>query len=163
MIAIAPRTLPCGSRRGSGNWPTGGTATGPRTTNDALKADDERIEFRRKRQSPASVVEAGDRHCRTHAFGDPSGSGARLPRAIRSRSPRTRHARTDRGPSGGSVAPRPPSTGTGECSSYRSPRGPRIHPAHGPGVPDAGVRRAGFVRLISWLRKSSVSLVPMHV
>src|SRR5437667_7359066 len=26
-IAIAPRTLPCGSRRGSGSWPTGGIAT----------------------------------------------------------------------------------------------------------------------------------------
>src|SRR2546425_1582229 len=26
-IAIAPRTLPCGSRRGSGSWPTEGIAT----------------------------------------------------------------------------------------------------------------------------------------
>src|SRR3989442_15547850 len=27
ITAIAPRTLPCGSRRGSGSWPTGGIAT----------------------------------------------------------------------------------------------------------------------------------------
>src|SRR5881296_2058344 len=117
ITAIAPRTLPCGSRRGSGSWTTGG----------------------------------------------PSGSGEPRQRATRRRGPRIRPEHTGRGPSPGFAATRRQSRCKVGCSSYRPPPNPRIHAAHGPSVLDGGVRREGFVRRINWLRKSSVSLVPMHV
>src|SRR5437899_7303536 len=79
------------------------------------------------------------------------------------RGPRIRTERSGRGPSAGFAATPRRSRCTVGCSSYRPPPGPRIHAAHGPRVADSGVRREGFVRLITWLRKSTVSLVPMHV
>src|SRR6266704_3558784 len=79
------------------------------------------------------------------------------------RGPRIRTERSGRGPSAGFAATPRRSRCTVGCSSYRPHPGPRIHPAHGPRVADRRVRPEGLVRLVTWLRKSSVSLVPMHV
>src|SRR3989454_17869 len=122
----------------------------------------------RGRSRMAPEVERDDDHDRVHedvrydAFLEDKGIPIRRGDHD-SRSPRIRSSRTGPSPSSGSVATRRRSTCTVGCPSLRRPPGPRIHPAHGPGVADRAVRRKGLVRLITWLRKSSVSLVPMHV
>src|SRR5438093_11165482 len=164
MTAIAPRTLPCGSRRGSGSWPTGGIATFAQRWMGRLRLTIRSQKSRRRRcRSPASTGAAGDRRPRIRTTRGSKGLCGLRRRAIPLRGPRIQPERTGRGPSSGFAATRPRSRCTVGCSSYRPPPDPRIHAAHGPSVADCGVRREGFVRRINWLRKSSVSLVPMHV
>src|SRR2546429_3944884 len=164
MTAIAPRTLPCGSRRGSGSWPTGGIATFAQRWMGRLRLTIRSQKSRRRRcQSPASTGAAGDRRPRIRTTRGSKGLCGLRRRAMPHRGPRIQPERTGRGPSSGFAATRPRSRCTVGCSSYRPPPDPRIHAAHGPSVADCGVRWEGFVRRINWLRKSSVSLVPMHV
>src|SRR5881409_287009 len=164
ITAIAPRTLPCGSRRGSGSWPTGGIATFAQRWMGRLRLTiGSQKSRRRKCRSPASTGAAGDRRPRIRTTRGSKGLCGLRRRAMPHRGPRIQPERTGRGPSSGFAATRPRSRCTVGCSSYRPPPDPRIHAAHGPSVADCGVHWEGFVRRINWLRKSSVSLVPMHV
>src|SRR2546426_516471 len=122
----------------------------------------------RSRDGPAPEVEGDDDDYGIHEdgrYGAPLEENVpvRRRRATPHRGPRIRPERTGRGPSCGFASSRRRSRCMAGCSSYRPPPSPRIHPAHGPSVADCGVRREGVVRLINWLRKSSISLVPMHV